>query len=127
MINFPYHKNTQDNYFPIVRLTAYYKNYIARTSALIDSGASISVFNPEVSQQLHLNIYEGKEIFLGGIGGRIKGYIHNVKLEVANKILTVPIVFSNEYGVSFNLLGRDGVFEHFKILFDEKKLKVVFG
>lgn len=120
MISFPYHKTPHEEYFPIVRITTYYKNYIAQTSALIDSGASMSVFSPEVSEQLHLNIYEGNEIYLGGVGGRIKGYIHSIKLEIANKILTVPVVFSYEYRASFNLLGREGIFKNFKIIFEEK-------
>lgn len=120
MTNFPYHKTLHGDYFPIVKLTTYYKNHIARTSALVDSGASMSVFSSEVSEQLRLNIYEGKEIFIGGVGGRIKGYLHAIKLEIANKILTVPVVFSYEYSVSFNLLGREGVFKNFKIVFEEK-------
>lgn len=120
MTNFPYHKTPHGDYYPIVKLTTYYKNHIANTSALVDSGASMSVFSPEVSEQLRLNIYEGKEIFLGGVGGRIKGYVHTIKLEIANKILTAPVVFSYEYSVSFNLLGREGVFRNFKIIFEEK-------
>lgn len=53
-----------------------------------------------------------------------KGFVHNLKIEISNKTFTCPVVFSHEYTVSFNLLGRDSFFPHFKITFDEKNKKV---
>lgn len=88
--------------------------------ALVDSGATISIFTQDIAQKLNLPINKGKEIYLGGVGGRIKGYIHDIKLEIADKKLSIPVVFSYEYTVSFNLLGRQGVFKNFKITFEEK-------
>lgn len=122
MINYPYKKDSRGNLFPIILFQAEYKKSIAKTSALIDSGATISIFREDVAKQLGLIITKGTSTLLGGVGGRIKGYIHKLKLKIADKNLIVPIVFSYEYTVSFNLLGRSGVFENFEITFDEKNL-----
>src|SRR3989338_5209428 len=122
MISYPYKKDASGNLFPIILFQAEYKKSISKTSALIDSGATISIFREDVAKQLGLNITKGDPTLLGGVGGRIKGYVHNLKLKIAGKNLFVPVVFSYEYSVSFNLLGRSGLFENFQITFDEKNL-----
>lgn len=76
------------------------------------------------TEELNLTINTGKPVYLGGVGGRIRGYIHNLKLKIAGKTLIAPVIFSYEYTVSLNLLGRAGVFQNFKITFDEKNLVV---
>lgn len=88
---------------------------------MIDSGATVSVFKEDLAEQLDIVIESGKETYLGGVGGRIKGYIHKLEVEVAGKKFLCPIVFSHEYTVSFNLLGRESFFRQFKIVFEEKK------
>lgn len=71
-------------------------------------------------------IENGKETYLGGVGGRIKGYIHKLEVEVAGKKFLCPIVFSHEYTISFNLLGREAVFKRFRIIFEEKSYFLKF-
>jgi len=124
MTTFPYKQNSKGDFFPIIDIYIAYKKNLERTYALIDSGATISIFTQDIAQRLNLTINKGKETFLGGVGGRIKGYIHEVKATIAHQILTIPIVFSYEYDVSFNLLGRQEVFRNFKITFDEKNYLV---
>lgn len=126
MVIFPYKKHPSGNFYPVVDFNIYFGNNTFYTSALVDSGASISVFTPETAKLLNLTIEKGKEIFLGGVGGRIKGYIHNLQFRVIEKVFTAPVVFSQEYLASYNLLGRNGVFENFKICFEEKKKTVSF-
>ncbi|OGK17650.1 hypothetical protein A2774_03615 [Candidatus Roizmanbacteria bacterium RIFCSPHIGHO2_01_FULL_39_12c] len=121
---FPYQKNSAGDFFPIIELFIDYKNKTTKTFSLIDSGATISVFKPQVAKSLDLKIEDGRLTYLGGVGGRIKGYIHILTLDIGRKLLKVPVVFSHEYTVSFNLLGRSGIFENFKITFDENNLKV---
>ena len=118
---FPYRQNPEGQFFPVIPLRLSFRTQIIDSSALIDSGATISVFRPDVAHDLGLDIENGKEIYLGGVGGRIKGYIHKLELEIAGKKFLFPVVFSNEYLVSFNLLGRESVFKHFRIIFEEKK------
>lgn len=117
---FPYRKSVHGEYFPVIDLLVYYGSTFARTSALIDSGASISVFRSEVADQLGLAIEKGKPTYLRGIAGRIEGYIHALRFTMGGKTFACPVVFSHEHLVSFNLLGREGFFEQFQITFDEK-------
>ena len=118
---FPYRQNPEGQFFPVVPLRLNFKTQIIDSSALIDSGATISIFRPDVAHDLGLKIESGKEIYLGGVGGRIKGYIHKLDIEIADKKFPCPVVFSREYLVSFNLLGREAVFKQFRIIFEEKK------
>ena len=124
LLVFPYRKDAKGDYYPVIPIALISGNKKREYFALIDSGATISIFRPEVSESLGIIIEKGKEVYLGGVGGRIKGFIHNVKIEIAGKTFTCPVVFSNEYYVSLNLLGRSEFFERFKITFEEKKRQV---
>lgn len=84
----------------------------------------MSIFKADIAHQLGIEIEKGQEIILGGVGGRIKGYRHKIKVQISQRILEIPVVFSNEYFVSFNLLGREIFFENFLIIFDEKNKKI---
>ena len=96
-MNFPYKKDSAGELYPIIDLFADYKGKTAKIFALLDSGASISIFKPEIAESLGLDIEKGKTTYLGGVGGRIKGYIHELQLDIAGKLLKVPVVFSYEY------------------------------
>ena len=121
MKTFPYRKNSTGDSFPVIDLFVSKNNRTTRIFSLVDSGATISIFKTEVASNLGLTIEQGKEIYLGGVGGHIKGYLHKIKIEVAGKSFICPIVFSREYLVSFNLLGRQEFFKRFKINFEEAK------
>ena len=110
LITFPYHKTSDGRLFPIIPLKFYSKNRITHTSALIDSGASISIFRSEIAEELGINIEKGKKFYLHGVGGRVKGYIHKLKIEADGKKFICPIVFSHEYLISLNLIGREAFF-----------------
>lgn len=124
---FPYRQNPEGQFFPVIPLRLNFKTKIIDSSALIDSGATISVFRPDVGHDLGLEIESGKNIYIGGVGGRIKGYIHRLEIEIGNKKFICPIVFSYEYLVSFNLLGREEFFRRFKIIFEEKKNRLLLA
>lgn len=120
LVVFHYYFNGFD-YFPIVPLVFLIGNKRIRSQALIDSGATISIFGEETANSLGINIEKGEKTILGGVGGRIVGYVHKLRLRIAGKEFLCPIVFSREYLVSFNLLGRQGFFKRFRIIFEEKK------
>ena len=118
---FPYQENSVGSFFPVVDIFVSKMVRTARIFALVDSGATMSILREDVAEQLHISIEHGREIYLGGVGGRIKGYVHTLEVEIAGKKFLCPVVFSREYTVSFNLLGRDAVFKQFRIIFEEKK------
>ena len=81
----------------------------------------MSIFRAEVADALGIVIEKGKQLYLGGVGGHIKGYLHQLDIQIAEKTFPCPVVFSREYLVSFNLLGREAFFKQFRIIFEEKK------
>lgn len=121
---FPYRKDAKGDYFPITPVIIFSRNRFIRTSALIDSGATTSIFRSDVADQLGIKIEKGGEIYLSGIGGRIKGYLHKLEVKVAGRKFFCPIIFSYEYTVSLNLLGREGFFKNFVIVFEESKKRL---
>ncbi|MEK7518147.1 MAG: retroviral-like aspartic protease family protein [Patescibacteria group bacterium] len=125
LLSFPYKTDAEGNTFPVVPLSLKFGHKKKEFFALVDSGATISIFRSEVADSLGINVNSGKEIYLGGVGGRIKGYIHKLEVEIAGKQFVCPVVFSYEYLVSFNLLGRDVFFEQFRIIFEEKKNNLI--
>ena len=112
-------------YFPIVEVKLKSRKNELTVKALVDSGASFSVFRPEIAQELGIVLEKGKKIYLTGIGGRILGYLHKVSVSVGNKNFLCKIIFSQEFNVSFNLLGRDNFFMPFIISFIEKDKKII--
>lgn len=127
LLSFPYKTDAKGNSFPVIPLSLKFGNKKKEFFALVDSGATISIFRSEVAESLGINVNSGKEIFLGGVGGRIKGYIHKLEVEIAGKQFICPMVFSYEYLVSFNLLGRDTFFKKFRITFEEENDKVTLA
>jgi len=116
---------SNNNYYPTIAVVLLNKNKAARSLALIDSGASVSIFNLDIANQLGVKIESGEKTTLAGVSGRIAGYLHKVKLRIAGKTFLCPVVFSREYKASFNLLGRKAFFEKFKITFDEARKSVI--
>ena len=93
--------------------------------ALMDSGANISIFHPDLAFRLRLKINKGSPIDLTGVGGRIRAYIHPLELEIGSRRFITYVAFSEDFKVSLNILGRRDVFEQFRITFDERKKQIV--
>lgn len=111
--------------FPVIDLKAQYKKKALTIKALLDSGASYSVFRVEIADYLGIKLEKGKVLYLEGIGGRILGYLHMISIIIGNKRYRCKVVFSREFTVSFNILGRDNFFAPFLITFYEKDKKVL--
>jgi len=93
--------------------------------AYVDSGATYSIFNAKEADRLGINPKDSKcRMIVVGDGSFIPVYFHNLLVHIADISLKVPIGFSEKLGVGFNLLGRKGLFEHFKICFSDRKRKI---
>lgn len=123
-LEFSYLKKDHQS-FPVVDLKLKTPKSEIIIKALVDSGASYSVFRAELADYLGIDIEKGKPIYLEGIGGRILGYMHNISVFIGNKFYKCKIVFSRELTVSFNILGRDNFFIPFLITFWEKAKKII--
>lgn len=120
---YPYVK-FRNQYFSLVPLKVEFKKRHINTLALVDSGASISLFKPEIATQLGIEVEKGKEILLEGISGKISIYLHQVLLQVGKIRFVATIGFSEEYTASFNLIGRKDFFHQFSITFDETRRRI---
>lgn len=126
MIKFKYAVR-RDREFPLIPITLIKENVEIDTDALIDSGANISVFREEIAECLEIVIEDGEEILLQGLGGRIMGYIHEIKVRVDDDEFPCKVVFSKELTAGLNILGREGFFEYFQITFNERGKEVILG
>lgn len=115
------YQRSNDEYYPIIKLSLIHKDTKLVIATLVDSGANISIFGADVAESLGIDIESGKKIYLGGVGGRILGYEHRIEMELADLHFSVRVVFSREFLVSFNLIGRKDVFDKFTICFNEKR------
>lgn len=119
-MRFPYYQITSVNFAPIVPIKIYGKNGWMSFEAYVDSGVSFSIFGAERAEILGLDYTKGKRVFLTvGDGGLIEVYLHRLKVELANKVFFAEVGFSKQLGVGFNLLGRKGFFDYFRVCFDD--------
>jgi hypothetical protein len=123
-MEFPY-LFRKDKSYPIIPIKISSGSLTLKTEALVDSGANISVFSSDIADYLELVLTGGKQIYLQGVGGRIVGYIHKVKIDISGISFRCPIVFSAELITSFNIIGRDAFFDKFLITFDEARRKLI--
>jgi len=114
-----------NQYFPVIDVELRHGRVALRLKALVDSGASLSVFRAEVAEYLGIRIEKGKPIYLTGIGGRILGYLHTLPVRVGSTRFRCKIVFSKEFTVSLNILGRDNFFQPFLITFAERRRQLI--
>jgi predicted aspartyl protease len=113
----------ENGHFPLIPVMVKAGNSDYHNIALIDSGASFSVFQKDAAHSLGLRIEEGSPILVEGAGGLLQAYVHRLTLKVAENEFLCDICFSEQYSVRMNLLGRKDFFEKFLITFDEKNRK----
>jgi len=113
---------------PIITLAISYGDAWHPVEAYVDSGATYSVFTSQVADRLGLSYRTGRRKFVQvGNGAFIPVYLHDLEIQLGRHRLVAPLGFSEKLGIRFNLLGRTGIFDYFKVCFDEKRLIVTFS
>ena len=59
-------------------------------------------------------------------GGFIPVYLHDIEVQMGAERFIAKVGFSEKLGVGFNLLGRAGIFDRFKICFQESQGILIF-
>ncbi len=86
--------------------------------ALIDSGASICLFDGKVARAIGIKVESGRPSETEGIGQEIiRVYHHPVRLYIMADVLDIVAAFSDELSATA-LLGRRGFFDHYRVTFD---------
>jgi hypothetical protein len=94
-------------------------------SALVDSGASVSLFDGGIGRSLGLTIRDGRAIRPAGIGGAITAWVHRVALKIGDEEFEGEVAFTARKKLPINLLGRAAVFDRFLVTFDEKGRRTI--
>ncbi|MDP2976755.1 MAG: hypothetical protein Q8N45_11160 [Anaerolineales bacterium] len=93
----------------------------------IDSGSAYTVLRAQIADGVGFDYRAGNRIYLQvGDGSFIPVYLHNLEVQVGEERFTTQVGFSDRLGVGFNLLGRTGIFERFKICFQESQRVLTF-
>lgn len=92
-----------------------------RFDAIIDSGASGSIFHAAIGRAIGLDIEKGELAETLGITGPMKVYLHDISLYAPGGIIATRVGFSDDLPIA-GLLGMAGFFESFRITFDPTAL-----
>ena len=120
------YQHFRDAYYPIIPVTIIAPSSAKKvtTSAIIDSGAAVSIFHGSLAMPLGITVESGEKRIFQGASAKLTGYVHKVRMAIAGKEFKCDVVFSDELSTSFNLLGRKSVFEKFKVVFNEAEKSV---
>ena len=120
-VEFPYMKDAQGRYAPIVYLQVWTGNRWVYLQAYVDSGASWSVFHVDVAQLLGIKLNRAKRRYIAlGNGSVIPIYLQHIRVRFAGAEFVAPAGFSDSLRVGFNLLGRAGFFTRFAVSFNDR-------
>jgi len=126
-INFDYKPlpNSKGKIYPLAKIDLCYEDQKLTFWPIIDSGANVSIFPKAVADALGIE-FEGEPEPVEGVLGTFLGYSHyvNIKLGDYGELISVRALFL--MGEPYPLLGREGLFDKFDVLFQERLKKVVF-
>lgn len=98
------------------------------TEALVDSGATMSVFDASLAEMLGIHdLEEGEAIGFEGVSGHsIVGYLHEVTLELGGvRLPPIGVAFSRDFpDRAVNILGQQGFFEMCPIKFTYRRKEI---
>lgn len=111
---------------PLIPVTLFKSDGVPLTPllAVVDSGASISLFHAEIAELLGLDLTAGTKDYLGGIKDGVEVYIHLVRCKISRYSFPCKIAFSAQLTIDFEVLGRLDFFEKFTVLLDESDQKL---
>ncbi len=101
-----------------------------QTMALVDSGADVSVIPRDLAELIGLDL-SGKETIANGIGGQVKTLKTKMSIKIQNshenyKFRDVPVEVIMQETKAPMILGRNGFFDKFIIIFDHQGEKIKF-
>jgi len=91
----------------------------------VDSGADCTLIPLQLGQLLGLQAM-GKARKIGGIGGSIETFQNRLTIEIGGWQFSCLLAWAQTDKVP-NLLGRQDVFDHFDILFSQRRCQVTFN
>jgi hypothetical protein len=108
---------------PMLKIRLSHDTKTVQLDALVDSGATVSLFNRVVAEKLGIDYQSGlKQQYFGISGHDVDTYFHKVKLQIvgADESLNIAVGFTDSLGVGA-LLGQADFFQAYKITFERYK------
>ncbi len=97
------------------------------TEAYVDSGAAYTVLRAALAEGVGFDYRAGNRIYVQvGDGSFIPIYLHDIEVQVGADRFVTKIAFSDKLGVTFHLLGRMGIFDRFKVCFNDRQGVLTF-
>lgn len=88
----------------------------------VDSGTAYTLLHAQTAEGMGFDYLTGERVYLQvGDGSSIPVYLHELELQVGPDQFLAKVGFSEKLGIGFNLLGKAGIFERFRICFQEKQ------
>ena len=110
---------------PIIRVTlrAESGEYFDIT-AILDSGADVSMFSPSVAEIMGLNVRRGKRKIFRGLGGKVEAYLHRIRFNVGPLKFHARVAFPTVEMP--NLIGRLDIMKEVDVVFkDERQVSLI--
>lgn len=124
MVEFSY-RYEKGSYYPIIEFILENNNQKIRADAVVDSGASISIFKADIAKAVGIDLRKGEKRIFQGASAKLVGYVHEVTLTIDKYRFKCKVAFSEDLQTSFNLLGRESIFDKFLLTLNEKEKKII--
>jgi len=93
----------------------------------VDSGSAYTVLRAQIADGVGFDYRTADWVYLQvGDGSFIPVYLNELEVQTGSKRFLTQVGFSEKLGVGFNLLGRAGIFDRFKICFHENQRILTF-
>lgn len=112
-------------FYPTIPITLMYGARKITTLALVDSGATVSVFRSEVAESLELPWEQGERVVITSANASFNAYLHTLEAVIGQLAFVLKLGFSDSLTTSFNILGRETFFETFDIAISEKNRTIM--
>lgn len=123
------YKKIGDFWRPIIPIALRHNKKELKYVALLDSGADFNIFHSELTEILDIDLTKLRKSTFGGINKGAHGSSHMTVIEIGvdNYTFDTPVYFSTDISLDgYGIVGQQGFFDKFKILFnrDAKKIEL---
>ncbi|MBC6424304.1 MAG: hypothetical protein GDA38_24565 [Hormoscilla sp. SP12CHS1] len=119
IIRFPYLR-WEETLQPIIAMGVNLENNWRRVNVYVDSGSEYTILHAKIAERVGFDCHTGDGISLQvGDGGLLQLYLHELEVQLGRERFRCPVGFYSRLGVKFNVLGKRGIFDRFKICFQQ--------
>ncbi len=112
---------------PLLKFGIRYKDKSLKLSALVDSGADVSLFPMDIAEALEINLSKAGSFSLISVSGQaITVKLHEIEMMFDKYSFKIPVGFSTAAGGARNfgaagIIGHRGFFDRFIVSFHSKE------